>query len=533
SATSDSDAPPILNAFEIYRLITELNSLTHAQDVDAIMDIKSSYKIDRLSWQGDPCLPKQYAWEGLVCEGDIIPRITSLNLSSSKLTGEINISFLYLSELELLDLSHNNLEGPLPDFLAQLPKLKVLNLTGNKLSGRIPNALKQKADGTLQLSVSDNPDICTSGSCKKKKFVVPLIASISSLIIVILLISLGFWTFKRLEVAHSNPKKRGSFVSKHLAFSYSEILNITDNFKTIIGEGGFGKVYLGVLQNHTQVAVKILSPSSMQGYKEFQSEVQLLSVVHHRNLVSLIGYCNEGEIKALIYEYMANGNLHQHLFVENSNILTWNERLNIAVDAGHGLDYLHNGCKPPIMHRDLKPSNILLDENMDAKIADFGLSRTFTNDDDSHVSTRPAGTFGYVDPKLQRFGKATKKTDIYSFGIILFELITGRKALVKVSNEYIHILQWVIPIIEGGDIQNIVDPKLQGEFSINSAWKAIEIAMSCTSPNAVERPDMSQILADLKECLSLDIVQRNPQNPNAIEELVSVATISETTLLAR
>ncbi|PNX79183.1 receptor-like protein kinase, partial [Trifolium pratense] len=278
------------------------------------MDIKSSYKIDRLSWQGDPCLPKQYAWEGLVCEGDIIPRITSLNLSSSKLTGEINISFSYLTELELLDLSHNNLEGPLPDFLAQLPKLKVLDLTGNKLSGRIPNALKQKADGTLQLSVSDNPDICTSGSCKKKKFVVPLIASISSLIIIILLISLGFWTFKRLKVAHSNPKKRGSFVSKHLAFSYSEILNITDNFKTIIGEGGFGKVYLGVLQNHTQVAVKMLSLSSMQGYKEFKTEVQLLSVVHHRNLVSLIGYCNEGEIKALIYEYMANGNLHQHLF---------------------------------------------------------------------------------------------------------------------------------------------------------------------------------------------------------------------------
>ncbi|MCH88376.1 receptor-like protein kinase, partial [Trifolium medium] len=168
---------------------------------------------------------------------------------------------------------------------------------------------------------------------------------------------------------------------------------------TIIGEGGFGKVYVGVLQNHTQVAVKILSPSSMQGYKEFQSEAQLLLIVHHRNLVSLIGFCDEGEIKALVYEYMANGNLKQHLLVKNTNILKWNERLNIAVDAAHGLDYLHNGCKPPIMHRDMKPSNILLDENMRAKIADFGLSRAFGDDIDSHISTRPAGTLGYADPE--------------------------------------------------------------------------------------------------------------------------------------
>ncbi|PNX87716.1 leucine-rich repeat receptor-like protein kinase at2g19210-like protein [Trifolium pratense] len=187
--------------------------------------------------------------------------------------------------------------------------------------------------------------------------------------------------------------------SKHQAFSCTEILNITDNFKTIIGEGGFGKVYFGTLQDQTQVAVKRLSPSSMQGYKEFQSEAQLLTIVHHRNLVSLLGYCDEGEIKALVYEYMANGNLQQLLFGENSNILKWNERLNIAVDAAHGLDYLHNGCKPPIVHRDLKPSNILLDDKMHAKIADFGLSRAFGNDVDSHISTRPAGTFGYIDPE--------------------------------------------------------------------------------------------------------------------------------------
>ncbi|GAU10175.1 hypothetical protein TSUD_420120, partial [Trifolium subterraneum] len=219
---------------------------------------------------------------------------------------------------------------------------------------------------------------------------------------------------------------------------------------------------------------------------------------------------------------------------ENTNILNWNERLNIAIDAARGLDYLHNGCKPPIMHRDLKPSNILLDENMHAKIADFGLSRAFDNDADSHLSTRPAGTPGYIDPEYRRTGNTNKNNDIYSFGVILFELITGRKALAKVSDEYIHILEWVIPIIEGGDIQNVVDSRLQGEFSINSAWKIVEIAMSCTLPNpVVERPDMSIILADLKECLSLDMVQRNDGSTRAVDELVSFATISETTVSAR
>ncbi|KAK2352994.1 putative LRR receptor serine/threonine-protein kinase [Trifolium repens] len=206
---------------------------------------------------------------------------------------------------------------------------------------------------------------------------------------------------------------------------------------------------------------------------------QLIMIVHHRNLVSLHGYCDEGEIKALVYEYMTNGNLQQHLFVKDTNIFNWNERLNIAIGTRvnfSGLDYLHNGCKPPIMHRDLKPSNILLDDKMHAKIADFGLSRALVNDVDSscqnfnsHISTRPAGTPGYIDPEYRRTGNTNKKNDIYSFGVILFELITGRKALVKVSDEYLHILEWVIPIIEGGDIENVVDSRLQGEFSINSA----------------------------------------------------------------
>ncbi|XP_039684685.1 putative leucine-rich repeat receptor-like serine/threonine-protein kinase At2g19230 [Medicago truncatula] len=423
--TENSTLPPILNAYEVYKVKQFLQPETQQDDVDTITNIKKTYGVAK-NWQGDPCGPVKYIWEGLNCSVD----------------------------------GYNPQESHL----------------------------------------YDNPDLCMTAPCRKKNLTVPLIASFSALI-VILLISLGFWIFRRQKVTSSNSKKRGSMISKHERFSYTEILNITDNFKTILGEGGFGKVYFGILQDQTQVAVKRLSLSSMQGYKEFQSEVS----------------------HSLVYEYMANGNLQQHLQgnSETSNILKWNERLNIAVDAANGLDYLHNGCQPPIMHRDLKPSNILLDDNMHAKIADFGLSRAFDNDIDSQILTRPAGTLGYADPEYQRTGNTNKKNDIYSFGIILFVLITGRQAIVRAAGENIHILEWVIPIVEGGDIQKVVDPKLEGKFSINSSRKFLEIAKSCISPTLAERPDISQILAELKECLSLEMVQRHEESENDVIEMSS------------
>ncbi|GAU24781.1 hypothetical protein TSUD_356110 [Trifolium subterraneum] len=535
SKTESSTLPPILNGVEVYKVKNFSQSETQQDDVETITNIKNAYGVAR-NWQGDPCGPVKYIWEGLNCsidDGNNPPRITSLNLSSSGLTGEIASSISNLTMLQYLDLSNNSLNGPLPDFLTQLQSLKVINVGKNNLTGLVPSELlKRSKAGSLSLIMEDNPGLCTPESCKKKRkkknLSVPLIASFSALI-VILIISLGLWRFKRKKAmpTSSNSKKKDSMKSKHQAFNYTELLNITDNFKTIIGEGGFGKVYLGSLQDQTRVAVKRLSPSSVQGYKEFQSEARLLTIVHHRNLVSLIGYCDEGEIKALIYEYMAKGNLQQLLLVEDSNILKWNERLNIAVDASHGLDYLHNGCKPPIMHRDLKPSNILLDENMHAKIADFGLSRTF-NDNDTHISTRLAGTFGYIDPECQRTGNTNKINDIYSFGIILFVLITGRQAIVRTAEQSIHILEWVTPIIRAGDIQNVIDPKLKGEFNINSAWKIVEIAMLCTSRNVAERPDIRKILAELNECLSLEMILRNNGTEKPIDELTSLNDLSQT-----
>ncbi|XP_028756224.1 putative leucine-rich repeat receptor-like protein kinase At2g19210 [Neltuma alba] len=354
------------------------------------------------------------------------------------------------------------------------------------------------------MSLEDNPGLCLVDSCKKQNFVIPLVASVSALV-ASLLVCLGIWIFriKKLKVLFSVSTNEEALQLKTKAVSYSIILRITDNLKNLIGEGGFGKVYYGTLENNVHVAVKLLSQSSMQGFREFRSEVELLMVIHHRHLVCLIGYCEEGAVRALIYEYMANGNLQQHLSKENPSVLKWNERLQVALDAAHGLDYLHNGCKPPVVHRDLKTSNILLDENMQAKISDFGLSRAFANDVDSHVTTCPAGTPGYLDPEFQSSGNLTKKSDVYSFGIILLELVTGQPVLKRELGTVHYILTWVTPKLEMGDIQSIIDPKLEGNYSTNSAWKLLEIAMCCTSASGVERPDISHVVAELKECLAL------------------------------
>ncbi|XP_035547459.1 putative leucine-rich repeat receptor-like serine/threonine-protein kinase At2g19230 [Juglans regia] len=513
-AAQGTTIPPILNAYEIYRLLELTNKPTAPDDITAMLEIKIQYSVIR-NWQGDPCVPSNYSWEGLNCNNDNPPRIISLNLSSSNLTGKIATSFSKLELIQSLDLSFNDLTGLLPEVFEQLPNLKTLDLRGNKLTGPVPEALlEQFRNGKLDLRVDANLDLCLYTPCKgkkKKEFFIPVLtASITAVLILLFIVSaLAIYRRKR----GSDMVTKSSIKSKNRQYSYSEVVKITNNFRTIIGKGGFGNVYLGKLKDEIQVAVKLLSPSSNQGYKEFRAEAQLLTVLHHRNLVTLVGYYDEGKKKALIYEYMANGNLQQHLSaVTNPNVITWKERLCIAVDAAHGLEYLHNGCKPPIIHRDLKPSNILLNEQMQAKIADFGLSRAFATENDTHVSTCPAGTFGYVDPEFATFGNFSKKSDVYSFGIILFELITGRPAIIRGPMRNNHILDWVYPLIERADIQNIVDPRLEGEFNTTSAWKVVDIAMSCALPVTIQRPDMSQVLVELKECLALVMTHGRSQS---------------------
>ncbi|EEF46321.1 BRASSINOSTEROID INSENSITIVE 1-associated receptor kinase 1 precursor, putative [Ricinus communis] len=543
-----STLPPLLNAIEIYFVVDLSQSETDQDDVDAIMKIKSTYGITK-NWQGDPCAPQAYVWHGLNCSysDDDPPTVKSLNLSSSGLRGEIVSEIANLRSLELLDLSNNSLSGSLPDFLSRMTSLKVLNLTGNKLTGTIPADLFERSQqGSLLLSVSGNPELCPSVSCtkKKKSVVVPVVASVVAFFILAAALVVILRYFFVRSQAKTNEAKisyetndEPLVESKKRQFSYSEILKITNNFDKILGKGGFGTVYHGTLNDGTQVAVKVLSLSSAQGYKEFQAEVKLLLRVHHRNLTTLVGYCNEGTNLGLIYEYMANGNLEDYLSDSCLNTLSWEIRLRIATEAAQGLEYLHNGCKPQIVHRDVKTTNILLNDKFQAKLADFGLSRIFPVDGSTHISTVVAGTPGYLDPEYYVNNWLTDKSDVFSFGVVLLEIITGRPAIAQ-TRERTHISQWVSSMLEKGDIHGIVDPRLNGDFEINSVWKAAELAMGCVSASSARRPTMNQAVVELNDCLNIEMGRtREGQssqsfNSNSIE-LMTVNVHTEASPLAR
>nr|XP_048319484.1 probable LRR receptor-like serine/threonine-protein kinase At1g05700 [Ziziphus jujuba var. spinosa] len=518
--TETSTHPPILSALEVYIVHDLSESQTDDQDVDLIINVKKKYGVKR-NWQGDPCAPKAYIWEGLNCsygqESHDPVRIISLNLSSGGLTGDIASYISDLTMIESLDLSNNSLTGSVPDFLSKLQYLKFLDLSANNLTGSIPiELLERSTSGSLQLSVSGNPELCSSSSCKNNKnknnkFVVPLIASMATLFVLLIALAI-LWTLKRRKGVGVNTNKTkgirkfGSLQLANHQFTYSEILDMTNNFERVIGRGGFGTVYHGYL-NNIQVAVKMLSESSSQGYKEFQAEVKLLMRVHHRNLTSLVGYCKEDSYLGLIYEYMANGNLQRHLSDKNAYTLSWEDRMRIAVDAAQGLEYLHNGCKPPIIHRDIKTTNILLNEKLQAKLADFGLSRAFSFESGTHLSTAVAGTLGYLDPEYYMSNWLHEKSDVYSFGVALLEIITSRPVLVQTDDKP-HISQWVSFMVETGEIKNIIDPRLRDNFNISSAWKAVEIASACVRRKSIERPTMNQVVMELKECLALEIAPR-------------------------
>ncbi|KAK4590870.1 hypothetical protein RGQ29_021170 [Quercus rubra] len=539
-----STLPPILNALEIYSIRDLSKPGTNQQDVDAITKIKLAYGIQR-NWEGDPCLPQAYSWAGLNCSYDSInpPRIISLNLSSSGLTGVISVYISNLIMLQYLDMSNNNLTGSVPDFLSQLQYLRVLNLEKNQLTGTIPADLIQRSkNGSLLLSVDENLNVCGFGSCKmKNNIAVPIGASVGVLLILSLIVAAVLWGLKRrkkdknkVAIAGTEPNIQTtsfqSIESIQRQFTYADLIRITNNFERILGKGGFGQVYHGYVDD-TQVAVKVLSVASDQGYQQFQAEVKLLMRVHHRNLTTLVGYCYEGTNMGLVYEYMANGDLDAHLSgchnkSKKNNILSWEARLNIAMDAAQGLEYLHYGCKPPIIHRDVKTTNILLNENFHAKIADFGLSKIFPTDGGTHVSTfSVAGTPGYLDPEYSTSYRLNEKSDVYSFGVVLLEIITSQRVIER-SGENTHISQWVRIMVDKGVIQNIVDPRLHGNFNVNSAWKVVEIAMACVSSTSIERPTMSEVVIKLKECFTSELAQREGESNYSVE-MVNMNMITE------
>ncbi|XP_051152540.1 serine/threonine-protein kinase PCRK1-like [Andrographis paniculata] len=291
-------------------------------------------------------------------------------------------------------------------------------------------------------------------------------------------------------------------------FTLSELRQATKNFSNTakIGEGGFGCVFKGMIRcaddpsKKINVAIKQLGQKGRQGHKEWVTEVNLLSIVDHPNLVKLIGYCAEdderGIQRLLIYEYMPNGSVEDHLSAKAASSLPWDSRLKIASDAARGLEYLHKGMDFQIIFRDFKSSNILLDEEWNAKLSDFGLARLGPSDGRTHVSTAVAGTMGYAAPEYVRTGHLKAKSDIWSYGVFLYELITGRRPMERnlPKNEQ-KLLEWVKPYVsDSKKFQHILDPRLEGgNHVLKSACKLSLVANRCLAKNPKSRPEISQV----------------------------------------
>eukprot|EP01018_Ginkgo_biloba_P001674 Gb_30966 [translate_table: standard] len=548
---------PICSAYEVYQIMPR-SAGTVARDVDALVRVRdvllqqNPNLMNLQHWSGDPCLPmsedgQPKPWEGVNCSShDVGFIITELDLSSKGLQGPIPSAINELANLEKLNLSYNHFKGRMPE-LSALSRLALLDIRSNELKGSIPESLARLPNLTTlligcnaQQNVTLPPDLMNQsklhldyGMCQNqlgptgstgqdqryKVFIGGFVGG-SFFIVIGVVVFFGCF-YKR----HAKVDRSAQSMPKYIAKSIPEAENLalksfniemftlqglelaTNNYESMIGEGGFGIVYRGTLADGHEVAVKVRSATSIQGTREFKTELNLLSEIRHENLVPLLGFCSEKDQQILVYPFMSNGSLQDRLYGEAAKRkpLDWQTRLSIALGAARGLHFLHTGGERCIIHRDVKSSNILLDHSMVAKVADFGFSKYAPQEGDSIVSLEVRGTAGYLDPEYYSSQQLTVKSDVFSFGVVLLEIICGREPLnIHRPRAEWSLVEWAKPFIQESNIDAVVDPVISTSYTPEAMWRIVEIALTSVEHFSVHRPSMEDIVRELEDALIIE-----------------------------
>ncbi|GAV68386.1 LRR_1 domain-containing protein/Pkinase_Tyr domain-containing protein/LRRNT_2 domain-containing protein [Cephalotus follicularis] len=457
---------------------------------------------------------------------NLIAYVTTLDLSSNNFSGKIPVSLANITYLNVLKLDHNKLSGQIPSVFSMLSRIKIFSVSYNLLTGPVPsfNNTNISAD-----SYSNNPGLCGKplDSCqaasKGVNTAVIVSSAVGGLTIAAIGVSIGMFFYHRKYSAKKkddDPKgnkwakslkgtkaiKVSMFEKSICKMRLSDLMKATDNFNkdSIIGLGRTGNVYKGVLEDGTSLMVKRLQ-ASQHSEKEFVSEMATLGSVKHRNLVPLLGFCMANKERLLVYKHMPNGTLHDnlHLVDAGGKAMEWSLRLKIAIGAAKGFAWLHHNCSPRIIHRNISSKCILLDVDFEPKISDFGLARLM-NPIDTHLSTFVNGEFGdlgYVAPEYTRTLVATPKGDVYSFGTVLLELVTGEKPthVSKAPESFKgNLVEWIMQLSRQSQLQDAIDRSLVGKGVDNEVFQFIKVACNCVLPTPKERPTMFEVYQFLR-----------------------------------